>query len=385
MKRSIKLLTVVAVLVAVGLGLRFFVFVPEPVAVVVALAARGSVEATVTNTRAGTVMARRRAKLSPEMGGMVVAIPFREGQRVRRGDVVLRLDDRLQQAELALAEKDHEAALSREREACLAAERAERERDRTRRLAEQSIASEDLLDRAVTEALRLRAACEAGHTAVERARAAVDLAKTRVEKMILRAPFDAIVAEVDAELGEWVTPSPPALPVPAAIDILDPESIYIGAPMDEVDSARIELDQKVRVSIDSFPGKSFWGRVSRIAPYVLDVEAQNRTVEIEVDLEDPDGASRILPGTSADVEVVLEERDGVLRIPTPALLEGNRVLIVDEEDRLVSRDVETGLSNWDFTEVKSGLEPGDRIVVSLDRSGVVEGAVVVVEAEEGAI
>ncbi|HSF18319.1 MAG TPA: efflux RND transporter periplasmic adaptor subunit [Vicinamibacteria bacterium] len=385
MKRFIKLLTVVAVLVAVGLGLRYFVFVPEPVAVVVALAARGSVEATVTNTRAGTVMARRRAKLSPEIGGMVVAIPFREGQRVRRGDVVLRLDDRLQQAELALAEKDHEAALSLEREGCLAAERAERERDRTRRLAEQSIASEDLLDRAVTEALRLQAACEAGHTAVERARAAVDLAKTRVEKMILRAPFDAIVAEVDAELGEWVTPSPPALPVPAAIDILDPESIYIGAPMDEVDSARIELDQKVRVSIDSFPGKSFWGRVSRVAPYVLDVEAQNRTVEIEVELEDAQVATTILPGTSADVEVVLEERDNVLRIPTPALLEGNRVLIVDEEGRLVSRNVETGLNNWDFTEVKSGLDPGDRVVVSLDRPGVVEGAVVVVEAEEGAI
>ncbi len=384
MKRYAKTAIVLTLLVLLGLALRYLVFVPEPVAVVVALAAPGGVEETVTNTRAGTVMARRRAKLSPEMGGMVLAIPLREGQRVKRGDVVLRLDDRLQQAELVLAEKDREASLSREQEACLSADRAERERERTARLAQQAIASEDLLDRASTEALRAHAACEAARANVARARAAVALGETRVEKMVLRAPFDAIVAEVDAELGEWVTPSPPALPVPAAIDILDPDSIYISAPMDEVDSASIQLDQRVRVTVDSHSGASFWGHVSRIAPYVLDVEAQNRTVEIEVDLEDSGLAATMLPGTSADVEVVLEKRDARLRIPTSALLEGTRVLVVGDENRLVSQVIETGLSNWDFTEVTNGLNPGDRIVLSLDRPEVVEGATVVVEEEEGA-
>ena len=217
-----------------------------------------------------------------------------------------------------------------------------------------------------------------------RASAAVGLATTRVEKMVLHAPFDAIVAEVDAEVGEWVTPSPPALPVPPAIDILDPKSIFISAPMDEVDSARIGPDQRVRVSIDSFPGEHFWGNVTRVAPYVLDVEAQNRTVEIEVDLDDADVSARLLPGTSADVEVLLEVKENVLRVPTAAMMEGDRVLVVDDALRLVSRDLAVGLSNWDFTEVVSGLERGDRVVVSLDRAEVAPGAEVVVEAEEGA-
>ncbi len=385
MKRHVKTLLFVAVILALIVVFRFFVFVDEPVPVIVAQVASGRVEETVTNTRAGTVRARRRAKLSPEVGGMVVELPFREGRHVKKGDVVLRLDDALQRAELDLSQRELEAQGSRREQACLAADRASRNLERIRKLSDEKIASRDLLDEAETDARRAAAACDAAASSMARARAAVALEETRVAKMTLKAPFDAIVAEVDAEVGEWVTPSPPALPVPAALDILDPSSIFVSAPMDEVDSARIALDQRARVSIDSFPEKRFWGRITRIAPYVLDIEAQNRTVEIEVDLDDTDVLSKLLPGTSADVEILLEVREDVLRIPTPALLEGGKVLVVvtdGKTHRLVSRDVEVGLSNWDFTEIRGGLEPSDRVVVSLDRAEVEAGALVTVEIAE---
>ena len=381
MKRHIKTIVVFAGIVALGVALRLFVFDEEAIPVTVAPVTRGQVEETVTNTRAGTVKARRRAKLSPEIGGMVVALPFREGEHVSKGDVVLRLDDSLQRAELDLRERELDASRAQQEQACLAAERATRNLDRIRRLTEEEIASRDLLDDAETEARRAGAACDAAASTVARSEAAVVLAETRVAKMTLSAPFDAIVAEVDAEEGEWVTPSPPALPVPPAIDILDQDSIFVSAPMDEVDSARIALDQKARVSIDSFPGKHFWGRVVRIAPYVLDIEAQNRTVEIEVDLHDTSISSKLLPGTSADVEVLLEVREDVLRVPTQALMEGGRVLVIDDESRLVSRDVDPGLSNWDFTEIRNGLDTTDSVVVSLDREGVEPGALVSTDVE----
>ncbi len=112
---------------------------------------------------------------------------------------------------------------------------------------------------------------------------------------------------------------------------------------------------------------------------MLDVEAQNRTVEIEVELDDQKLPALLLPGTSADVEVVLDARDGVTRIPTPALLEGDQVLVV-EGNRLQSRQVEVGLKNWDFVEILEGLRDGEQIVVSLDRAGVEQGAVVVVDS-----
>jgi HlyD family secretion protein len=168
------------------------------------------------------------------------------------------------------------------------------------------------------------------------------------------------------------------------VDILDPDSIYISAPMDEVDSARIAPGQSARVTVDSYRGEQFSARVVRVAPYVLDVEAQNRTVEIEAELDDTSVTRRLLPGTSADVEMILQVKKDVLRVPTQALLEGNRVLLV-EDGVLVARDVVTGLNNWDYTEIVSGLSAGDEVVVSLDRPGVQAGARAVVESSQGAL
>jgi HlyD family secretion protein len=121
--------------------------------------------------------------------------------------------------------------------------------------------------------------------------------------------------------------------------------------MDEVDSAAMRTGQPAKASVDSRPGVSFPGKVVRIAPYVLDVETQNRTVEIEVEFDDPEVVASLLPGTSADVEVVLEARDGVLRVPASALLEGNRALVA-RDGRLVEETLRVGLKNWDWAEIR---------------------------------
>ena len=187
------------------------------------------------------------------------------------------------------------------------------------------------------------------------------------------------MAEVSTEVGEWVTPSPPLLTSPAVVDLIDPSTVYVSAPMDEVDSAQILAGQSVKLTVDSRPGKTFAATVLRVAPYVLDVEAQNRTVEIEVSLDDPTDAGALLPGTSADVEVVLEKRRDVLRLPTSALLEGDRVLVIDD-GVLAERAVELGLRSWRYAELRSGLSEGEMVVVSLDRVGVEAGERAIIEA-----
>lgn len=380
MNKWLKRLLVVALLVAIVVALKLTVFKPEPIEVDIQPVSRGLVEETVTNSRAGTVKAHRRAKLSPEYGGMVVELPYREGDRVDAGDMLLRLDDSLQRARLRLAEEDLQASRAERQRACLAAERASRELERTERLAQENIVSADLLDGIDSGKREADAACAAAAAAVERAAAAVAVARTEVEKTVVRAPFAGVVAEVATEVGEWTTPSPPALPVPPVIDVLDPDSIYISAPMDEVDSARIQAGQPTRVTVDSHRDRSFDGTVTRVAPYVLDIEAQNRTVEIEVALEDT-AETVLLPGTSADVEVILSTRQDVLRISTSSLIEGGKVLTL-EGDRLVEREVELGLRNWDFTEILDGLSEGDLVVTSLDRQEVEDGALATAATED---
>jgi HlyD family secretion protein len=143
--------------------------------------------------------------------------------------------------------------------------------------------------------------------------------------------------------------------------------------MDEVDAARLRPGLPARVTVDSHRGEEFPGKVVRVASYVLDVEEQNRTVEIEVELEDEAFAATLLPGTSADAEVVLESREDVLRVPSSCLFEGTRVLVL-EDGKLREVEVEVGLRNWEWVEIAAGLEAGDRVVSSLDRAEIRAGA-----------
>ena len=381
MRRWILRLAVLAAVIAIAIGARAWFLKPEPIEVTVASVERGTVEETITNTRAGTVKAHRRTRLSPESGGMALEIPFDEGENVKQGDVLLRIDDSLQRAQLALAQREHEAAQARQKQSCVQAERAERETARFQRLFEEKITPEDSLDAARSAADAARAACDASASDVARSASAVHLAQVEVDKMVLKAPFPGVVADITIEVGEWTSPSPPALPIPPVIDLIDPTSIYVSAPMDEVDAARLHPGLRGRVTVDSHRGQSFWGTIVRVSPYVLDVEAQNRTVEIDVELDDQTLSATLKPGTSADVEIVLETHESTVRIPTSALFEGNKVLLV-QEHKLVSRDIQIGLKNWNWTEVVSGLAEGDTLVTTLDRAEIKPGALVGTEKRD---
>jgi HlyD family secretion protein len=379
-RRLIRTLVIVALLVLAGVALRYTVFKTQPVQVTVFRVARGLVEDTVTNSKAGTVKTRQRATLSPEIGGRVAELPVREGDRVKRGQVLMRVADDDYRARVTLRERALTAARAGHREACLRADQAERDYQRYLRLSDDEIVSEEILDQLENERDVGIAACEAVEAKVLEAEAGLQLARVELDKTVLRAPFDGIVAELSTEVGEWVTPSPPAMPVPPIVELIQQTSIYVSAPLDEVDLSRVSVGLLVRITLDAYADQEFSGRVTRIAPYVLDLEEHSRTFEIEAEFDDVDFAAKLLPGTSADVEVILDSEADVLRIPSYALIEGSRVLVVNEGE-LVPREVETGLRNWAFAKVESGLEVGEAVVVSLDRAEVREGAQAVIVEE----
>jgi HlyD family secretion protein len=356
----------------------FAFFRTEPIPVRVATVDRANVESSITNSKAGTIKARRRAQLSAEVGGRVVATLKRTGEVVKRDEVIVRLNDATPRAQLKLAEGSLRVAEAARREACIARDRTLRELNRKRNLAKGNIISEDLLDALESAHEAADAACIAVTAERDKAKASILVAQAGLAKFEIRAPFDGIIAEMSAEVGEWITPSPPLLTAPAVVDIIDPMSVYVSAPMDEVDSGAIETGQRAKITVDSHPGASFAGRVHRVAPYVLAIETQNRTVEIEAEFDDTKLAKSMLAGTSADIEVILEVHENVLRIPTSALREGRSVL-VPEDGVLVESEIEIGLKNWDFAEVTSGLSEGDQVVVSLDRVEVKPGVVVEIE------
>jgi HlyD family secretion protein len=362
---------IIAVLAAAGAGAALWAGRPKPIVVEVVEVGRGVVAETVTNTRAGTVKACQRAKLAPPGGGQIARLPVKKGDHVQAGQVLLELWNDDIRAELAVTERDAAAARARRDEACISARVARRESDRLASLVERKLVSAELADRSAGEAEAREAACQAAAEQTRVSQARIDAARARLEKTLLRAPFAGTVAEINGEIGEFVTPSPVGIPTPPAVDVVDTSCLYISAPIDEVDAPRVREGMPARVTLDAFRDRSFPAHVRRVAPYVIDLEKQARTVEVEAEIDDA-GDALLLPGYSADVEVILAERDGVLRIPTRSLVEGKRVYVL-EDGRVRSRDVTTGIGNWEYTEITGGLEAGAQVVLSVDREGLADG------------
>ena len=374
-----KRIALVAALVVPVLAAAWYFSRPDPVAVTLVTAERGPVAATVANTRAGTVDACRRAGLSPALGGQIASLAVKDGDRVDAGALLLELWNADIKAELTLSQRDALAARSRSRESCIVADVAKHDAERLTKLRADRLASEEAADQAEGRALSTAAACAATEDAARVADARIDVTKAHLERTQLYAPFAGVIAEINGELGEFVTPSPVGIPTPPTVDLIDASCLYISAPIDEVDAPRVRAGLPARISLDAFPDRFFSGHVRRVAPYVLDQEKQARTVEIEAEFDDAEKAG-LLAGYSADVEVVLEERADVLRLPTPVILPDKTVLVYDDAtDTIASHAVETGIANWEFTEILHGVEVGDRVVSSIDRDGVVDGAVVSVE------
>jgi len=380
--RPLKLLIAALLIAALLAALLLWLGRPRPVAVRVAAVTTGSVQDTVANTRAGTIKACQRSGLSPSMGGQIVRMPVREGDTVKAGQLLMEFWNDDLQARLKLAERQARAAAATARQACVVAETAEREARRLQTLRKQGLASDEVTDKAVGEARAQRAACQAARVNVEVSQAQVDVARAALGRTRLIAPFDGIAAQVNGEIGEYVTPSPVGVATPPAVDLIDMSCIYVSAPIDEVDAPQIRVGMPARISLDAFPRRIFSGRVRRIAPFVLAIAKQARTVEVEADFDDKADTEGMLPGYSADLEIIVAARDQVLRIPTEAILEGNKVLVFRDGEPLEARRIETGLGNWEWTEVVKGLKAGEQVVVSVDRKGVEAGAVAVRETTD---
>lgn len=371
-----KILLITAVLAITG-SIIFYSQRPKPIEVSAYTLSEGEVQSSVANTRVGTIRACRRSYLAPAAGGQVANLLIKEGDKVKQGQLLLEVWNQDLKAQVALQKAQIKASRASAEQACQLAGGAEREAARLSRLQQyKQIVSEEQVDKSVTGSKSQRAACRAALQAIEVAEANLTVAETAVQRTLVLAPFDGTVAEINAELGEFVTPSPPGIPTLPPIDLLDLSCLLVSAPIDEVDAASIKPGMSACVSLDAFPDKRCSGIVTRVAPYVLEKEKQARTVDVEVTLKDPKDLAELMPGYSADIEVLLAKKDRALRLPAEAILENHRVLMIDEDNVLHEQSFEPGLSNWNFTEVLSGLKTGDRVVLSVGKEGVAAGATV---------
>ena len=355
-----------AIIAVIALSSFMFAGEEKPIKVLSVKPEIRNVEKTVSNTRAGTIDACRRSKMSPAAAGQISVLHVKEGDSVKEGDILLELWNKETKARVTASERSSD-------QACIVSAKAERDASRANELYAKGLTSEEAKETAVANAESTMAACNA-------AVAQVEVTKASLERTMLIAPFDGIVAEIEGKLGEYVTPSPVGVATKPTLDLNDNTCLYIKAPIDEIDAPDVRSGMKANITMDAFGEEEFLATVTRVAPYVLDLERQARTVEIEATFDNPQ--QYLLPGYSADVTIIIDTSEETLGLPTQAIMRGDKVYVIGDDNVIENRQLETGLSNWEFTEVLSGLELDDRIVLSVDRTGVKDGAKVEIEKSD---
>ncbi|MFQ2907071.1 efflux RND transporter periplasmic adaptor subunit [Aeromonas allosaccharophila] len=333
---------------------------PQPTPIRLAEVGRGDVLVSVVNTRAGTIKSCQRAGLSLPGGGVVEQIAVKAGDRVAKGELLLTLWSDDIRADLARARAQQALGKTQREERCSEAAYYEREASRLATLLAKNLTSRTLAEQAQNLADTRRYICRASRQQERVDEAQVAQVEARLSERRLQAPFAGVVAEANSKLGEYMTPSPPGVAMPPVIDLIDDHCLYVSAPIDEVDAARLKVGQSARVLLDAMPGRDFAATVTRIAPYVKELEKQARTVEVEAELTALPTDVPLLIGYSADLEVEVTRATDVLRVAASSRADDGSVLRL-EGDKLVRVMPRWGVENWNWIEVAEGLAVGDRL------------------------
>jgi len=357
---------------------------------------QGELVVTVTPTETGTVDSDATAQIKAEVAGRIAQLAVAEGAHVEAGAALARLEASELEARVALARSSLDAARMRLESARIS---LPLEKARTRASLAEAQAHYDDAKQRYDKKLKLYesrlipqgdmetaradlAAAEAGlQTAqanqdqvalqqrqidiaaadVKQQEAALQVAEVTLAHTLIRAPIAGTVVELPIKAGELMQPGS----VIARITRLD--ALYVKAQIDEVDLSRLQIGQRADVEFDTQPHVKYAATLFEISPAVSVEKLKSRNVTVKLRLAQPPPFLR--PGMSADVEIIVDTLKNVLMVPAQTVMskDKERFVYVLDDGEVVRRIVETGRSNWDYTEVLKGLNAGDAVVVSLDK------------------
>jgi membrane fusion protein, multidrug efflux system len=294
----------------------------------------GKVEATTLQDDAqavGSLRARQGVVLRPEVSGRIAALGFKDGQRVKRGQLLVQLDDTLQQAQLKQAEA----------QASIARTNLQRNRD----LVAQNFVSQSAVDQSAA--------------ALEVAAAQVALSQAQLARMRIVSPFDGMAGIRAVDLGDYVKDGADL------VKIEDLSQVLVDFRLPERYIARVKPGQAVEVSLDAMPGRRFAGRIDALDSVI---DADGRSLLVRARLDNPEGVLK--SGLFARTRIVFAQRDNALVVPEEALVPqgGKQYLfkVIDGPNGKVSQRIEAriGLRLPGKVEILEGLHAGDLVVTA---------------------
>ena len=390
----------IAVLVIVALVVVWLVFNPlkrsennnnSPTRRSTDVAQRGNLTIAVNST--GVIEPTLTVELKSKASGEIIELPIEEGDMVKKGQLIARLDQKTAKNDFDQSQADLEVAQ-------VALSQAEKQTQRQKQLYERELISEHDYETAVL-------AEEQANSNLVRAKTALEDAKERLSDTIIKSPIDGIVLQKFVEKGQIISSGISAVTGGTTIAMVaDMSRAYVKTAVDEVDIGQIEPNQKATVIAETYPDREFRGEVLRIHP-LAKVEQNVTTFDVTIEVDNSEGL--LMAGMNASVEIVAGFRENVLLVPREALTDirsiarmvgfnpmgggqqGNmrrppqggqqtggppgmmaskstnpkRMVIVINGGQEEPREVEIGLSNFEKAEILSGLAEGDTVLTTV--------------------
>lgn len=397
--KTIKIITVILILTAITF---FLIIKQEGISVKTYKAKRQNFSITVTATATGTIKAETDASISAQRAGRIEKLRFDEGSIVDDKSVIAELDSEIAFIELRLSEAtlqkakaklsemntafnafkaDVEAEISKNKAILI---EAEKRLKRAKELIKQGFITEAELDLTEKEYAIAKASYEsseakksqveaklheikAQEAAVKEAEQSYHMAQLNYNYSFIRSPISGIVTSRKVKLGDTVSKGT------ILGTVVSPGSLYVEGLIDEADIANVSLGKEANITMDAYYGEIFKGLVYRISPVVTGGKQETRTFEVRIRLKDSPLA--IKPGMSADVEIIVDKVENALVVPSQAIFEREKrfFLYVIRDSKANLTEVKTGRSSWTYTEILSGINEGDEIIINPDVPGLRDG------------
>lgn len=311
----------------------------------------------------GTLEARTKINITPEVGGKIARIHVQAGDRVAKDQLLAELETesirlQLQQAEAAVAVAEAAYADAR------------RNKERMDRLIKEEAVSEQQRE-------KVQLAFDAAAAQLEQARAGLNLARHALDVSLMKAPFAGVIASKNAEVGDVINPMMGGGfggGSGGVLTLMDYSQIKINVAVSPEDIGRIRRGQEAVLRVAALPGRDFRGSVNVVN---LTADPLSKKFQVEVLVDNPDGALR--PGTFGDLVFEVQSHENALVVPQIAVLENAYVFVV-ESGKAVRKNVALGIQNATMIEILDGLAQGDAVVVE-GNFGLEEGTAVQVLEE----
>jgi HlyD family secretion protein len=343
----------------------------KPVVVGTVRVERGTVRDVVSSSTAGEIVPRKHATVRAELAARVVTVKHERGERVRRGEAVVLLDAADLEARVEQAQATLRAQEAQRAQAEVRAQAAARAAERARALAQKGAGTSQLSDDTAAEEHAAREAARAAEGMIAQAQAALRVSRVARGRAEIAAPFDGLLIDVTPDPGDELSPGAPVF------EIIDDSRLRVEASVEEADATRVRVGQPATLTLDALPGRPIAGVLAEVGPAVRKDLKGARTLPIEVEVADVKAATAagLRSGMSADVEIIVAQKADTVSLPTNVIIGrgAKRTVFVVDEGRARTRTVEVGLSNWDRSEILSGVKLGDEVVATLNMKELEDG------------